>query len=240
MLKIAPTDLDHQERRALQYFAGITKASVQLLDYDDQYHAVLLQYLSGPLLESFFPERDVQAVEVIVNLVKSFHQKPSTPDQLAQFKVSQLARIKWCLDNPDSTKIPRDLLVKAQELYEMLLRTQSKLYVLHGDFHHCNILWDDSSLSWVAVDPRGIVGELEAETTPFIVNPIPELLAQDNAAEIIKCRIDRFVEAFDLDRQRLHQWLFILPVHGACWGEQTGYEHVDYFIRFAQFIEKCL
>ena len=41
--------------------------------------------------------------------------------------------------------------------------------LLHGDFHHFNILL--SGRGWLAVDPKGVWGPAEYEAGPFIMNP---------------------------------------------------------------------
>ena len=240
VLKICVGDSEHRERKALQYFNSRTERSVRLVDYDDQHNALLLEHLSGPSLKTLFPARDDEAIEILIDLVRDIHMDPCTLEQRANFKVSNLDYIQRCLDQPTITKIPRKMLLKAQELYEILIHTQKNLYVLHADLHHSNILWDDIRSSWIAVDPKGILGELEVELTPFIVNPIPDLLEQENALSIIPYRIERCIEAFGLDRQRFYQWLFVLPVHGACWSEEDGHKNIDYFIRFAQLMEQLV
>jgi streptomycin 6-kinase len=38
--------------------------------------------------------------------------------------------------------------------------------------HHYNVLFDIESAVWVAIDPKGVVGELEYEVGAIIRNPV--------------------------------------------------------------------
>ena len=50
--------------------------------------------------------------------------------------------------------------------------------LLHGDLQHYNVLFDNER-GWVAIDPKGVVGEWEYEVGPLLRNPVeqPELFA---------------------------------------------------------------
>ena len=127
------------------------------------------------------------------------------------------------------TKVPKGALQKAKKLSDKLLSTQGKLYLLHGDLHHENILQQGNS--WVAIDPKGVVGELEYEVGAFIRNPVPELLQQRNARHILQNRIDYFSKSFGFERQRLIEWSFVQSVLAGCWSESS------YYVKFAEVIE---
>ena len=42
--------------------------------------------------------------------------------------------------------------------------------LLHGDLQHYNVLLDKDR-GWVAIDPKGVVGELEYEVGALLRNP---------------------------------------------------------------------
>src|SRR5262245_24595375 len=67
-------------------------------------------------------------------------------------------------------QIPRDLLLAAQRLYSELCGSQTRPRLLHGDLHHYNVLFD-SHRGWLAIDPKGVIGELEYEVGAALRNP---------------------------------------------------------------------
>lgn len=215
------------EPQALALFKG--NGCVQLLDYDSHLNGLLLEYITpGTSLKSFFPANDAQAIAITADLIKKL-QKNNPLSQAKNFKTIK----QWLalLDKFQGKKIPEHLLKRARQLSEKLLRSNPKMYLLHGDLHHENILQKDRD--WVAIDPQGVIGPLEYEVGRFIMNPIPDLLQQQNAKEIIKTRIDTFSEIFGFEEQNLIDWTFVHAVLSACWGEEDGGE-MDHFVQCAE------
>jgi streptomycin 6-kinase len=52
-----------------------------------------------------------------------------------------------------------------------LCSSQRYRRLLHGDLHHGNVL-HDSERGWVAIDPKGVLGEPEYEIGVALRNPI--------------------------------------------------------------------
>jgi streptomycin 6-kinase len=114
-----------------------------------------------------------------------------------------------------STQIPSALLSKAQSLYRQLCRSQRSVRLLHGDLHHDNVLFDQER-GWLAIDPKGVVGEVEYETGAALRNPVehPELFADP---VVIQRRVDRFCDALGLRTDRVLAWAFAQAVLSAVW-----------------------
>lgn len=77
--------------------------------------------------------------------------------------------------------------------------------LLHGDLHHDNIVL--SQRGWLAIDPKGVVGDPALEPAVFLHNP-----GDDPASfadrEIFLRRIDILAHSLALDRQRIIAWAF--------------------------------
>ena len=226
---------DTHEPEALELFKK-NSSCVKLLDYDRDHRGLLLEYIQpGISLKTLFPAHDTQAIEITAEIIKKLHRKNLVSQAKGLKTVNQWLEL---LNYFQSKKISQCLLEKARLLAQKLLSTEQELYLLHGDLHHENILQDHQE--WIAIDPKGVIGPLEYEVGRFIMNPIPDLLEQQNAQEIIKIRIDKFSEIFGFDKQRLIDWTFVQAVLSACWTEQGGSEDFfNYFVKFAQVIE-CL
>jgi streptomycin 6-kinase len=226
VLKICPLDDISNEQRTLHYFEG--NGCVKLLAYDLKHRGLLLEYLQpGTSVKQLFPHEDPQAVEIAAAVIKRLHAYPRLDVDLSQFPTIN----SWLqlLGEYNREKVPKRLLEKAKLISDRLLATQGKLYLLHGDLHHDNILRRQDA--WMVINPKGVVGELEYELGAFIRNPVPELLQQTDAREIIVRRIEQFSDAFSFDKQRVQDWVFVQAVLAACWSEW------DYYIAFSELVE---
>ena len=116
------------------------------------------------------------------------------------------------------TQIESTLLSKARSLYRELCRSQRSVRLLHGDLHHDNVLFD-LERGWLAIDPKGVVGELEYEIGAALRNPVerPELFADP---VVIQRRVNRFCDALGLRADRVLAWAFAQAVLSAIWATE--------------------
>jgi streptomycin 6-kinase len=84
-----------------------------------------------------------------------------------------------------------------------LLARQQDISVLHGDMHHGNVL-DFGSRGWLAIDPKGLIGDRCFDYANIFCNP-------DHETAIMPGRLGRQVgvvaEAAQLDPIRLRAWI---------------------------------
>ena len=118
-------------------------------------------------------------------------------------------------------QIPLELIHEAHRLYHDLESTQSTTMLLHGDLQHYNILFDNRH-GWVAIDPKGVVGELEYEVGPLLRNPVelPELFA--NTATIRR-RLKILTTTLPLNYSRVVKWSYAQAILSAIWDIEDGY-----------------
>ncbi|MGQ0701638.1 MAG: aminoglycoside phosphotransferase family protein [Gemmatimonadales bacterium] len=112
-------------------------------------------------------------------------------------------------------RIPPDLLAQAHDVYTSLVGTQTAPKLLHGDLHHYNILVD-SWRGWLAVDPKGVVAELEFELGAWLRNPVghPELFAQPAAVDQ---RLQCLRTLLPIQPSRTLRWAFAQGVLSGIW-----------------------
>jgi streptomycin 6-kinase len=118
-------------------------------------------------------------------------------------------------------RIPSSLLDPAQRIYADLCATQRVPALLHGDLHHYNVL-SDRGRGWCAIDPKGVVGELEYELGAALRNPIdrPDLFAK---LDVVERRLDQFGLALGIDVSRARGWCFSQAVLAAIWSLEDGH-----------------
>jgi len=223
------------EQKTLSYFNG--HGCVKLLDYDIEKGGLLLEAIKpGTQLKSLFPDNDSQAVKHAAQVIKKLHKHPISNSLFGTFPTIET----WLnlLNTFKNDRIPATLLQKAQTLAQKLLHSQADLYLLHGDLHYENILKKDNS--WIAIDPKGVIGELAYEFGAFIRNPIPNLLEQKDPANIMLQRINQFSTIFDIEKQRLFEWSFVQSVLATCWAIQDKSDSWKYWLKIAKLHEEIL
>lgn len=124
------------------------------------------------------------------------------------------------LDSGDR-QIPRDLVHEAHELFQDLASTQGTTMLLHGDLQHYNVLLDNQR-GWVAIDPKGVVGELEYEIGSILRNPV-ELRECYTTPETINRRLRTLTDSLNLEPARTLDWSFSQAVLSAIWDIEDGY-----------------
>lgn len=118
-------------------------------------------------------------------------------------------------------QIPKALVERGERVHWDLAASQKQTRLLHGDLQHYNILFD-SVRGWVAIDPKGVIGEAEYELGASLRNPAesPEMFA---SPATIERRIRQYESALHLDAHRMLAWAFAEAVLSAIWLVEDGY-----------------
>ena len=108
----------------------------------------------------------------------------------------------------------RSLVERASAEARDLATSQGELVLVHQDFHGGNVLRAERE-SWLAIDPKPLVGEREFDVASLLRDR-REKLARDPAPERrIRRRLDQLSSELGLDRERLRGWGI---VHALAWG----------------------
>ena len=130
--------------------------------------------------------------------------------------------------------LPAPLVEQAEALFAELIASQAEPVLLHGDLHHFNILAARRQ-PWLAIDPKGVVGEPAYETGALLRNPA-EMLAGPHPGRILARRVDQLCEELDLDRERVRGWGVAQAVLSAYWSwEDHGHVWDDALV-FAELL----
>ena len=118
--------------------------------------------------------------------------------------------------------MPEALVARAEALFAELIPSQTETFLLHGDLHHENVL-SAGRRPWLAIDPKGVVGERAADTAALLHNPVELLLREPEPGRCLRRRVDLLSERLGLDRARVHRWGLAQAVLAAYWGlEDSG------------------
>jgi len=193
VLKVRPEDDTESahEADALRLWDG--DGAVRLLRVSDDGRAMLLERAIPGTDLSQLDEGRATAAAVEVGL--RLWRPAGAPFQPV---AEQVAR--W-LDEVDKTGSPSDGLIDPARALLADLRPPARTLV-HGDFHHHNIL--SAGERFVAIDPKPMLGEPEFDVAPFLWNPLEATMSQD----AVVARLSGF-EAAGLDPWRMRAWAVI-------------------------------
>jgi len=201
---------------ALGAFEG--RAVVRVFEHVEG--AVLMERLSpgNSLAELVLEGRDDEATEILAAVIEKMSPRQSVN---AFVKVQDWAKgfERYIASGDD--QIAKDLVEEGHRVYAELCASQSSPHLLHGDLHHYNVLFD-SDRGWLAIDPKGVVGEVEYEIGAALRNPYerPELFTQ---LTTVQNRLRRFASVLNLNFERALGWAFAQAVLSAIWSVEDGY-----------------
>jgi streptomycin 6-kinase len=80
------------------------------------------------------------------------------------------------------------------------------------------ISWQPSAHhTWLAIDPKGVIGEPAYETGAILRNRLPNLLDAPQAVRVLTRRVDQLAEELNLDRTRVRNWAMVQAVLSVWW-----------------------
>jgi streptomycin 6-kinase len=229
VLKLVPPAGDSQPREvaALQGWNG--RGAVRLLEQDVHRGALLLERLAPGDVLAVTDETDDEATRVIADVASRLAVTaiPEVARQLPGLEVWTDDLMSYAQTYGQSGPIDADLIDTARSLIDHLLETAPQPVLLHGDLHHDNVL--STPDGWVAIDPKGYVGDPAAEVGQMFFNPIPYVrpLSDDALQGLVERRLDAWARFSDLDPDRVRRWAFVKAVVSDVWsvedeGEADG------------------
>ncbi|QKG24755.1 hypothetical protein ACTIVE_6404 [Actinomadura verrucosospora] len=94
--------------------------------------------------------------------------------------------------------------------------------LVHGDLHPGNILRGDRE-PWLAVDPKGCVGDPAFDAGALLKARVPAFLLAGDLGKAVDRAMDVFAEAAELDRERVRRWAVLHAVRGVFWARRHGF-----------------
>jgi streptomycin 6-kinase len=165
MLKVYKPGSD--ERHGTDYLRYVEgDGAVRAMIADDE--ALLMERATGSrsLLDIAVTGGEASAGEILAGTVARLHRPraaalPPTLVPLEQHFASLFERAS-----------EHALLARGAAVARVLLGTPRDVIPLHGDLHHSNVL-DGGARGWLAVDPKGLVGERTYDVANLLGNPWP-------------------------------------------------------------------
>lgn len=240
VLKIGfPEDVDFaRQAKTLKLYSG--NGAVKVLNEDVENSVLLLEgCIPGKSLHTLKDETKESLI--FTNIAKRLWRK-APEDPMFENISSHIKDFNWYLENIKKAEkhLPKDLVDKAHELFKQLISTQKDNFLLHGDLHHDNIISSDRG--WLAIDPKGVIGEREYESASFILNPYKQFTEKEEliSEEFFANRIELIATTLRFDKKRITQWAFVKSVWGQIWRVRDSNKEDKVAIKIARALEKLV
>ena len=218
---------------ALSLFGG--QGMVQLLDVDRELGAMLLERLKpGMMLVHLEDDEEATTIvgQVMAQLWRSLPEHNNFPT--VRRWARGLDRMRG-IYNGGTGPLPTHMVEKAETLFSELLESMDEAVLLHGDLHHYNILSAERA-PWLALDPKGVIGEPAYEVGALLRNPCPQLIKNPDVERITARRVDQLASELSFDRQRIIGWGIAQAVLSAWWSTEDHGHGWEYGIRCAEIL----
>ena len=196
---------------------------VRLLDADLAVGALLLERVEpGDRLAVVAAKDDQAATAVLVDVMRRIHRPVLEPSGFPTVADWGQAFVELRERHGGGTgPVPARLVEPAERLYAELVASSAPPVLLHGDLHHDNVL-RSTRAGWLAIDPKGLLGEPAFEVGPLLHNPWQDLLTWPDPAQLLARRVDQLAEGLGVDRERVRAWGFAFAVLSAVWFDEDG------------------
>ncbi|MEV7775579.1 aminoglycoside phosphotransferase family protein [Kitasatospora sp. NPDC086791] len=197
------------EHAALTHWAG--RGAVLLLDADPAEGVLLLERLHGeiPLRSLAEPKAMLEATSLLHRLWAELPAEHPFPT-LDRLVAAAAERVEEHRSHPAAAEA-QALVTEALETARSLTGSADESFLLHGDFHHGNVLAADRA-PWLAIDPRPVVGERAYDLARLALDRADTLLGSPGVPAAVRRRLHQLSDALDVDRDRLRGWALFRAV----------------------------
>ena len=195
MLKIAVLEEERRGGHVMRWWDGHGAARVLAYTSD----AILMERAEERVCLADMAQNglDAEASRIICAVVALLHALRAQPPPA----LVPLAR--WFEPLNSAAKTYGGMFGVAHRTALRLLAGERDIVVLHGDVHHSNIL-DFGARGWLAIDPKGLLGERYFDYANIFCNPDPMIATMPGRL----ARQSRVVaEAAQIERSRLLAWI---------------------------------
>jgi streptomycin 6-kinase len=236
VLKIGVPNLEFiSEMTALRIFDG--DGAVKLLEADADNYMFLMERVRPGMMLAELVDDDERCTHIACDVMTHLwrHKPQGSLIQLSEwFDGLKGLRVRF---EGGTGPFPEKLVARVESLIPELFAASNPPVLLHGDFHHFNVL--SSERGWLVIDPKGVIGPPEYEVGPLLINPWDDFLKLPDAVRITERRIAILSERLGFPRERLRDWGLCHAVLSAWWDLTEDGTGGEYSIGCAEVIAKA-
>ena len=235
------------EMAAMRLFDG--DGACHLIDSDEERGFLLLERLTPGVMLSTL-EDDEQATHIAAEVMQKIWRDipleadSKLPDtQQVVGLQSRFIRLSDWFDglkrlrarfNGGTGSFDEKLVERVERSVSDFFVENHKLVLMHGDFHHFNIL--SSERGWLVIDAKGVIGPAGYELGPFLINPWGDMLNGTRQKRMTERRIDILHEHLGFERERIREWGVAHAVLSAWWDIEDNTGRGEYALDFAAML----
>jgi streptomycin 6-kinase len=217
-----------REVRMLEFMDG--DGICKLLRFDEKRLALLLEKVTpGENLKAICGSGDdARAVEIAIKILRNFWRAPPENIEFPRME-------KWfdVLKKAEKTGFAPGYVKRARRFFDELSAAGERKTLLHGDFHHENILSAERE-PFLVIDPKGIIGDIGYDLSVFMINHAEWLKSEPDLEKKLDAAIRAFSEAFEIEPQNLRRWIFAHSVLSAWWSFEENSENWETGLDFTE------
>jgi streptomycin 6-kinase len=215
MLKMSADPQERVGASLMEWWNG--KGAARILAADGE--ALLMERATGPrsLAAMSRTGNDAEACRVLCAVASQLGTARSNP-------LPQLTPLESRFRDlgPAATRYG-GIMNRSAATAQLLLSAPRDVAVLHGDLHHDNVL-DFGSRGWLAIDPKGLIGErcfdyANIFCNPDLSDPIPPVATLPH---VFASRLALIADLAAVDRERLLFWIMAWAGLSAAWIIDSG------------------
>lgn len=210
MLKIALSAEECLGAELMVWWDG--KGAARVLKQQD--NAILLERATSKksLLLMARNSQDDEASLIACEVISQLHSTNKNTSPTAVVPLKQW--FQSLIGNPQN-----GVLTYAAHIAAELLEHQHEIVILHGDIHHQNIL-DFGEQGWLAIDPKGLIGDRAYDYANLFCNPDWEVATKEGR---LQRQATIVAAASGIPRTRLLKWICAYAGLSATWFLEEGH-----------------
>jgi streptomycin 6-kinase len=220
MLKIAFGEEERRGADILAWFAG--EGAVRILAHDDP--ALLMERAAGPrslaAMARANAEADDEAMRILCRTAARLHQARAAPPPASLVPLEV-----WFRDLPMAAAKRGGIFAAAWAAAQALLAEPRDVQPLHGDLHHDNVLdggvLDGGGRGWLAIDPKGLLGETGFDYANMVCNPGLDVSGPPG---VLSRRVSIVCAETGFEPRRFKTWVLAWTGLSAAWTLDAGGE----------------
>ena len=244
MLKIGVPNRElTSELAALNFFDGV--GACRLLESDEARGFLLLERLSpGSMLSEL--QDDDERTHIAAEVMQKLWREPPADEHSPSSIPSSFIRLSDWFDGlkkirphfgGETGPFPKELLERVESfLPELFADTNVKL--MHGDFHHFNVLLSDRG--WLAIDPKGVIGPVGYEVGPLMTNPWSSISDARQFKLQTERRVSILTERLGWGREKIINWATAHAVLSSWWSMEDAESEADTSWQYAMWCAQIL
>ena len=208
---------------ALMLYGG--RGMARVIRFDAERRVLLMErVLPGEELWHLPIERALRAAALVMSKLRA---PPPRPHEFLDVRAFRRAWSGHVETYGGPGPIDADLFEIGERGFLEMCESSANAVVLHGDLHYGNVLSSDRE-EWLAIDPKGLIGEPCYEVGDLLRNRVDELFETADAVAAMRRRVEMLADLTGLDRERVRLWGLSQAVLSEIWStEERRVSRVD-------------